>query len=184
MKSQSLSIAALGAVLALAGANPAQAQLVKPAFGAGGGPAFPTGNTSNFVDNGYNILVFGGIDGGILPFGARIDGAFNHFPQKGVDGHDNLWSVTANGVFKAALPIVQPYIIAGVGYYYSDVSATSNAGSFAVGASASKFGVNGGVGATLKIPFLFRVFAEGRYHYVFNGHNSIQYFPLTFGIQL
>jgi hypothetical protein len=168
----------------MAAPGTARAQLLKPTIGAGGGPNFAVGSTSKFVDNGYNILAFVGLDPGLLPIGARLDGAYNHLPLKGVDGHDDLWSLTANGVFKIPAPIVQPYAIAGVGYYYSNVSSSSNAGNFALGASSSKFGINGGVGATLRIPALFGIFAEARYHYVFNGSHAIQYIPITFGIQL
>jgi hypothetical protein len=168
----------------LVAAPQAQAQLLKPTVGAGGGPAFPVGDTQNYVSTGYNILVFAGLDPSVLPVGGRIDGSFYHFPQNGSDGHDNLWSATANLVFKMHAPLLQPYIIGGVGYYYSDVSANSFAGNTGFSASASKFGVNGGVGVTLRIPALFGVFGEFRYHYVLNGPHAIQYIPLTFGIQL
>lgn len=170
--------------LLLTTAPRAQAQVLKPTIGAGGGPAFPVGDTKDFVTTGYNILVFAGLDPGLLPVGGRIDGSFYHFPQKGSDGHDNLWSATANLVFKIHAPIVQPYVIGGVGYYYSDVTANAFGGNAGLGASASKFGVNGGVGTTVQIPALFRVFGEFRYHYVLNGPHAIQYIPLTFGIQL
>jgi outer membrane protein with beta-barrel domain len=178
-----LGFAAIGGLL-LTAAPRAQAQILKPTVGAGGGPSFPVGDTQNFVSTGYNILVFAGLDPGLLPIGGRIDGSFYHFPQKGSDGHDNLWSATANLVFKIKAPLVQPYVIGGVGYYYSDVTANAFAGNTGLSASASKFGVNGGVGVELKIPQLFGVFGEFRYHYVLNGPHAIQYIPLTFGIQL
>lgn len=186
MKQQmtAIGVAAMAGLL-LTAAPKAESQILKPTVGAGGGPAFPVGDTKDFVTTGYNILVFAGLDpSGIFPVGGRIDGSFYHFPQKGSDGHDNLWSATANLVFKMKAPVVQPYIIGGVGYYYSDVSANAFAGNTGLSASASKFGVNGGVGATVQIPQLFRIFGEFRYHYVLNGPHAIQYIPLTFGIQL
>jgi hypothetical protein len=178
-----MTLGAAGGML-LAAAPRAQAQLLKPTVGAGGGPAFPVGDTQNYVSTGYNILVFAGLDPSLIPVGGRIDGSFYHFPQKGGDGSDNLWSATANLVFKMKAPVLQPYVIGGVGYYYSSVTANAFAGNTGLQASASKFGVNGGVGVTLRIPQLFGVFGEFRYHYVLNGPHAIQYIPLTFGIQL
>ena len=154
-----------------------QAQILKPSLGAGAGPAFPVGNLTNVANGGYNVLVFGGLESGLLPVGLRVDGSFVHLPIKFVGGHDNLWSATANATFKIPAPLVTPYLIGGAGYYYSDVSP-------GLGSSSSKFGVNAGFGATVHIPLLFAVFGEFRYHYVFNGSQNIQYIPLTFGIQL
>jgi hypothetical protein len=154
-----------------------QAQIIKPTIGAGGGPAFPVGNITNVDNSGYNVLVFGGVESGLLPVGARIDGSFVHLPIKFGGGHDNLWSATANLTLKIPAPFVTPYLIGGVGYYYNDVSP-------GLGSSSSKFGLNGGVGAIVHIPLLFAVFGEVRYHYVINGVANVQYIPLTFGIQL
>lgn len=155
-----------------------QAQIIKPTIGAGGGPAFPVGNLTNIDNDGYNVLVFGGVESGLLPVGARLDGSFVHLPIKFGGGHDNLWSATANLTFKIPAPLVTPYVIGGVGYYYRDSSPGLGP------SSSSKFGVNGGVGVTVHIPLLFAVFGEFRYHYVVNGPQNIQYLPITIGIQL
>jgi hypothetical protein len=154
-----------------------QAQILKPILGAGFGPAFPVGNLQNIDNTGYNVLLFGGLESGLLPVGARLDGSFVHLPIKFGGGHDNLWSVTANATLRIPAPLVSPYLIGGVGYYYSDVSP-------GLGSSSSKFGLNIGVGTRVRIPLLFSVFGEFRYHYVVNGPQSIQYLPLTIGIQL
>jgi len=174
MRLRAIVCALLGIVVA---APRGQAQIIKPVIGAGGGPAFPVGNLTNVADGGYNVLVFGGVESGLLPIGARIDGSFVHLPIKLGAGHDNLWSGTANVTFKIPAPLVTPYLIGGVGYYYIDASP-------GLGSSSSKFGVNGGFGATVHIPLLFAVFGEFRYHYVINGPQNLQYIPLTFGIQL
>lgn len=174
MKLRTLVCALFGILVAAPGG---QAQILKPSLGAGFGPAFPTGNLGTVDNVGYNVLVFGGLESGLLPVGARFDGSFAHMPIKFGGGHDNLWSVTANATFKIPAPLVTPYFIGGVGYYYSDVSP-------GLGSSSSKFGVNAGAGVTVHIPLLFAVFGEARYHYVFNGGQSIQYAPLTVGIQL
>jgi hypothetical protein len=184
MKRFTVAIAACALGGMLVAATKGQAQILKPTVGAGGGPSFPVGDTKDFNNTGYNILVFAGLDPGVIPVGGRIDGSYVHFSPKIGSGHNNLWSGTANLVFKVSAPIVQPYIIGGIGYYYSDVSASAFAGNVSFGASGSKFGVNGGVGVTLRIPQLFGVFGEFRYHYVLNGPHAIQYIPLTFGIQL
>jgi hypothetical protein len=154
-----------------------QAQIIKPMLGAGGGPAFPVGNVTSVDNGGYNVLVFGGVESGLLPVGVRIDGAFVHMPIKFGAGHDNLWSATANLILKVPALLVTPYVIGGAGYYYRDVSP-------ALGSSASKFGLNVGAGATVHIPLLFAVFGEFRYHYVINAQQNIQYIPITIGIQL
>jgi Outer membrane protein beta-barrel domain len=167
-------IAACALALSIA-APSVRAQIPTPTIGAGGGAAFPLGNNRDFYSTGYNVLVYGGIDFGLIPLGVRVDGALAHFSPQGFSGHDNVWSGTANLVYKIHAPIVQPYVIGGVGYYYTNVDASS---------SGSKFGVNGGVGLTLRIPALFGVFGELRYHYIANAGHAIQYVPLTFGITL
>lgn len=151
-----------------------QAQILKPTIGAGGGPAFPTGSAGIAANTGYNILVFGGLESSLLPVDARLDGSFVHLPVKFSAGHDNVWSVTANAVLKVPAPLVSPYFIGGVGYYYTDVSPR-------LGTRSSKFGVNAGAGTTLHIPLLFAVFAEIRYHYA---GNSVQYAPFMIGVRL
>jgi len=153
----------------------ARAQIPSPIIGVGAGPAFPLGDTHDSYNTGYNVLVFGGLDLGLVPLQVRVDGSLAHLSPQGFSGHDNLWSGTANLVYKISAPIVSPYIIGGMGYYYTNVDAST---------SGSKFGLNGGVGVTLHIPVLFGVFAELRYHYVVNGAHAIQYVPLTFGIRL
>ena len=154
-----------------------QAQIIKPTLGAGGGPAFPVGNVTSVDNTGYNVLVFGGVESGLLPVGVRLDGSFAHLPIKFGAGHDNLWSATANLTLKIPAPLVTPYLIGGAGYYYRDVSP-------ALGSSTSKFGLNIGTGVTVHIPLLFAVFGEFRYHYVINAKQNIQYIPITIGIQL
>jgi opacity protein-like surface antigen len=154
-----------------------QAQILKPTIGAGGGPAFPVGNLTHIDNGGFNVLVFGGVDSGLLPIGVRIDGAFVHLPIKFGAGHDNLWSATANLTLKIPAPLVTPYLIGGAGYYYIDASP-------ALGSSSSKFGLNAGAGAAVHIPLLFAVFGEFRYHYVINGRQNMPYIPITIGIQL
>jgi len=161
----------------LAAAPRGQAQIIHPTLGAGGGIALPVGNTSNVDNSGYNVLVFGGIESSLLPVGLRLDGSFVHLPVKFEAGHDNLWSATANATVRIPAPFIAPYFIGGVGYYYTDISP-------ALGTSGSKFGFNAGVGVKAHIPLLFSIFGELRYHYVINAQPSMQYIPLTFGIQL
>jgi len=161
----------------LVAASSGQAQILKPTIGAGGGPTFPVGNVTSVDNTGYNVLVFGGLESGLLPVGVRVDGSFVHLPVKFGAGHDNLWSATANLTLKIPAPLVTPYLIGGAGYYYADVSP-------ALGPSTSKFGLNVGAGATVHIPLLFAVFGEFRYHYVINARNNVQYIPITIGIQL
>ncbi|HZS62114.1 MAG TPA: outer membrane beta-barrel protein [Gemmatimonadaceae bacterium] len=153
----------------------ARAQIPTPYIGVGAGPAFPLGSTHDAYNTGYNVLIFGGVNLGLVPLAVRIDGSLAHLSPQGFDGHDNLWSGTANLVYKVSVPIVQPYIIGGMGYYYTNVEAST---------SGSKFGLNAGVGAQLHVPLLFSVFGEIRYHYVVNGAHAIQYAPLTFGVRL
>lgn len=170
-----IAACAVAAIGVLATAPNARAQIPTPFIGVGAGPAFPLGSTHDAYNTGYNVLVFGGINLGLIPLAVRVDGSLAHLSPQGFDGHDNLWSGTANLVYKLSVPIVQPYVIGGMGYYYTNVEA---------GTSGSKFGLNAGVGAQLHIPLLFSVFGEIRYHYVVNGAHAIQYAPLTFGVRL
>ena len=153
----------------------ARAQIPTPYIGVGAGPAFPLGSTHDAYNTGYNVLIFGGVNLPLLPLAIRVDGSLAHFSPQGFSGHDNLWSGTANLVYKFGVPIVQPYLFGGLGYYYTNVDAAS---------SGSKFGLNIGGGVSVHIPLLFSVFGELRYHYVVNPGNAIQYVPLTVGVRL
>jgi hypothetical protein len=89
------------------------------------------------------------------------------------------------GVANVQVPLmkgpIQPYVLVGVGAY--SLSTDVDGGS---STSKTQFGVNGGVGATVKVRTL-SIYAEGRLDNLFTSNGpvntkNIQLIPVTFGI--
>ena len=162
------------AVLALSvSASVVHAQ--RPTLGIAAGATLPTGDLGDGFDTGFHGMVTLGFMPSMLPFGMRIDGAYNS-----MDGKDNspitakIISVSANAVFSMPGMMASPYFIGGVGFYNSDYDQP--------GVDASNdFGINVGLGAKFSLSG-FGTFAEIRYHNIFTEDNSTQYLPITFGI--
>ncbi len=179
-----LSAAFLAGALATAAATPARAQL---AFGLGGGAAIPVGSLDNSYNVGYNALATLGVRVPAFPLGFRADAMFDQMPLKastGFSGNTQIYSLTGNAVLMVPGPhIVSPYLIGGAGYYNDHYRVVVSGGSVAAGGSTTNnnFGVNGGAGIKLGVS-TFSVFAEARYHYVFNGGAHYQFVPVTVGV--
>jgi hypothetical protein len=153
------------------------------------GLAVPSGDLAKDVNSGYNLAAGLNIGVPLLPAGLRLEGAFNRFEGKnlpnGTSAHADIISGTANATFGLGLP----YIIGGLGYYSTKVSA-SNGTMTATSDRANAFGLNGGVG--LRFPLgVISTFAEIRYHKMMGGDNAntvnsppanSAYIPITFGI--
>lgn len=179
-----LSIALVAGLMVTAVAPVARAQVT---LGLGGGPTLPTGNLSNVYGTGFNGLINLGLRAPAFPLGFRADALFDQLPVKsatGFSGNTQIYSLSANAILTTTgIPIVAPYLIGGVGYYNDHYHVNLSGTTVVAGGStnANDLGINGGGGFRFGIATL-SLFAEVRYHYVFNGPNHIQFVPITIGV--
>ncbi len=160
-------------------------------FGIAAGATFPTGDLSDIGANtGFHGMVTLGFMPALVPFGVRIDGAYNSMDIDGdftdgtttfTDVSAEILSLTANGVFSMpGMMVTSPYLIGGVGYYSSKLKSEPEFSED----RENDFGLNIGIGAKFNLSG-FGTFAEVRYHTIFDaeeGSGRTSYFPLTFGI--
>ena len=144
-------IYSLGAAILLAGTVPAMAQV----YYGGGGPAFPvhwyvdggysvtTGQTTNYLDNGWNV------GGGVQwrptpgPMSLRVDGSFSRFDATNQlladsaaanntyinNGWGDVASLDLDGVFDIPLGNgIKAYVMAGGGGAYRRINFTQTVG--------------------------------------------------------
>lgn len=186
--SQVFSAAALAACVVTVVPASARAQF---SLGLGGGLTFPLSTLKDTYTTGYNVLADVGIHIPTTPVGIRIDGMFNQLPNQdaarfnGASFHEQIWTANANLVVGLVPggPVV-PYLIGGVGYYNSNfhLGTSNNTISTEGSTHANDFGVNGGGGLRVNFGGI-GLFAEARYHYVFDGSAHVQMIPVTVGIR-
>jgi hypothetical protein len=149
------------------------------AFLLGIGVSFPAGAIASRVDPTENVMLGFQVRQGHTPVAFRMDLTFQEF--SGPDGWASINALTFDAV---ALPehngATQWHAIFGLGPYYTTGSAFS--GIYSGYRSSTVFGINGGGGIShgKKVA----VFAEVRYHLLFQGGRVLQMIPLTFGISL
>ena len=150
----------LGAVMLLAGAVPAMAQVY---YGPGptlplhwyvdGGYSVTTGQTTNYLDNGWNI------GGGVQwrpspgPLSLRVDGSFSRYDATNQlladgaqanqtyinNGWGDIFSLDLDGVFDIPLGGgVKAYLMAGGGGAYRRINFTQTVGFLAIAATAGR----------------------------------------------
>jgi hypothetical protein len=170
---------ALAASVALV-SMPASAQLslIKPiSIGIAGGGTQPMSDLADETKIGYNGTLVVALKLPMIPVGLRLDGAYNRFSSKAVDGNLQVASVTGNVTYNLPSIGISPYVIAGAGMYSSVASVTG----FPSSARANDFGWNAGAG--IKLPLvMFSTFVEARYNRVSVEGGSMAFVPLTFGI--
>jgi opacity protein-like surface antigen len=121
----------------------------------------------------------------LVPVGVRLDAAYDRF---GFDrtpvgaagtatGAQQIVSGTVNATvhLPAALPLLSPYAIGGLGPYRLSCSGVASC------ESETRMGWNAGVGIRFGL-LLIHGFAEARYHYVPATGGSVQYVPITVGL--
>jgi hypothetical protein len=157
------------------GACPAAAQAAL-LVGGGGVAGNQIPNAAHVGSLGYNALVGIGFDLPFIPLAFRVDGQFDQWASPAGLYRFRVLSGTANVVYFIPTAVLQPYVVAGTGYYHliprrNGIDTPSNG-----------LGVNAGVGVKAGLGAL-GVFGEWRYHYIPNtgaGHTS--YAPFTFGV--
>jgi hypothetical protein len=183
---------------------------VQPVFFFGGGPSFTTNHMKNYVKNGFNFAGGGGVRlGGAM----ELLGEFQYH-ELGVqdqvlldlqvpDGNARVLSVTGNVKFPFGSGRVQPYVIAGGGWYRRTVEFTEpDIGSVTVfdpwwgwigdvavptnrilgSVSRNAGGVNAGGGVSFSVGDRTRVFAQVRWHRAFHNPTNTTIVPITVGI--
>jgi hypothetical protein len=173
------------AVFAIAVSAPAAEAQNAMTFGLAAGALIPIGDYNDRVKQlGLHGMATLGFTPTMVPFGVRIDGMYNSLkgdPNAFAPGEKvdlRVLAVTASGVFASPARVASPYLIGGVGYYYTDFSGPDSP------PSGSDFGLNVGLGMKFNLSG-FGTFVEIRYHTIFSGPDEIdnlQFIPITFGI--
>lgn len=117
--------------LLLCGARQSQAQEHFLTFGLGGGFTTQTGRTADYLDNGGNLQVTGGINlGPVLGLGATF--MYNGMGLTGSalsqvnvpDGHANIYTLTVEPKIKVPIGFGKAYILGGGGWMRRSVTYT------------------------------------------------------------
>jgi opacity protein-like surface antigen len=167
MRQWKVAVAAVAVAVAFSAAD-ASAQV---RLSVAGGPSFPTGG-DHHLETGFNVQLAGELGVPALPFGIRLDGAFNRFTE--AHGHKDVLSGTANAILNFPMVGLTPYIIGGPGIYSKKDHAHGHE-------RENKLGINIGAGARLDLPGL-GAFVETRLHSPFGDH-ALRYVPVSFGIR-
>jgi len=139
------------------------------------GVGVPTGDLKDFADPGFAGGVYG--DYGVAKdctLGATF--LYNGYDIgndiiKGLGATDvTFWVMQFTGHGRYWIPTsgaIAPFLTIGGGVYNGKTKVEG--GTFASDESKSKGGIFGGVGADYKVGTMWRIGAEGNYHYIFNG---------------
>jgi len=168
-------------IAAVAGTSGAAAQSVR--YGIGGGLIAPSGDYSNLDQAGWHAL--GKVDLRIpmSPVGVRVDGMYGRTShQNGVEGNTKLAGGTADLVVNIplAVPMVKPYLLAGVGV----ANVKTSIPSLSVDTSATKVAFGGGAGVSIGVGPVHG-FVEARYLTVPSSYlsgNATGFLPITAGL--
>ena len=177
-------------------ASTAQAQSVNPiSFGVAGGMTIPTGDSRDFVKNGYHGEVMVGIHLPTAPVWFRVDGFYHKFDAKDEFGDGSARVIGGAGNVVWDIPsagMVKMYVTGGAGVYnikqevdmsvlLTDQRLRLGVSSGTVESKDTKFGLNGGVGVRFTLAGL-NPFVEARYHSVFTEGSKTNVIPVTVGI--
>jgi len=196
MKSVMRCSSLLLALVAFGSAAQAQDLMPTPSdrlvtFALGGGVSVPVSDAKDAFKNGFNGQGFVRLNLHQLPISPRLDFTYQSFDLKSAKlvapaggGTPSGTGKVFAGVANVQVPLmkgpIQPYVVAGLGAYNlsTDVNGSSS--------SKTQFGVNGGLGATLKVKTV-SLYAEGRIDNLFTSNGpvntkNIQLIPVTFGI--
>jgi hypothetical protein len=144
------------------------------------------------------------------PTGAALQPLRVALQSPNINGHGNLFALTANYKFELRGKLLGAYLIGGGGWYHRTTSLTreipsgtsivctpiwlwwgyncssgiSTTSATIASSSSSSFGANGGVGFTIRVAEApYRFYLESRYHYAPTKNISTQFVAFTFGIR-
>ena len=193
MKRITLAVATLAAITLSATTSSAQSAKAI-SLGISGGAAIPAGDFGEDYTTGYNgtvSLMFKSIGS---PIGLRVDGMYNKMSVKddrtisvpgfGIVDAAVITGANANLVYSLPGTGISPYLIGGAGVYGLKLDVDDGDDPD----SESKFGLNGGIGASFPLSG-FNTFIEARFHHIFtkdafDESRPTQFIPVTFGISL
>ena len=170
---------ALAAVPALASAQ--------VGFGAAAGPSFPMGDFGKGVNTGYHAQASLDVGVPLSPIGFRFDGTIDGYDAKSssstVSGSARIAGGAANVLMGfGAVPLLGPYVIAGVGYYQLHSEGKAGTTSF----STDQNEPGGSIGAGIRFGLGgLGVFAETGYHFIKStgsGASATTFVPVMFGV--
>lgn len=200
------------AVLLLSASVEAQAQEHFLTFGVGGGFTTQTGRTANYLDNGGNLQVTGGINlGPVLGLGATF--MYNGMGLTGTalnqvnvpDGHANIYTLTVEPKIKVPFGFGKAYVLGGGGWmrrtvaytqpvlastfvynpwwgYYGPALVTANQQLGSISQNAGVWDV--GAGLEFGLPRTSaKFFAEARYFSGLTNQTHTDLIPVTFGLR-
>ena len=156
-------------------------------FGAAAGASLPTGDFGKGSNTGYHAQVSVDVGVPLSPIGFRFDGTLDHFDASGSTSTSSASARIAGAAANVsmgfgAVPLLGPYIIAGVGYYQVHTEFKSGTTSL----SESKSEPGGSIGAGVRFGLGgFGVFAETGYHYIkatADGNSAATFVPVMFGV--
>jgi hypothetical protein len=156
----------LALVLGLALPTSADAQF---RFGFAGGPSFPMGDLSDQADTGVHVRGGLSLQLPLIPVGARLDVLWQNLPSRQTGSYTQLGALL-NGTLRMPLPIVKPYLVAGVGQMRHDEPGDVP--------TVTDFAWAAGAGVDLRL-LIFGAFVEARYLDWGNGNRSV---PVTVGV--
>ena len=148
-----------------------------------GGPTIPTGDLADAAGTGYHVQGSIGFGLPMLPFGIRADALWNEVPDE-TDGWFRQIGGLVNATIGVPLVIVEPYVLAGVGYLRTEVPDIAHAGHAHLGETENLVGFNAGAG--VEFPFMgLSGFVEGRYLNLLGSDEAkgFQSIPITAGIR-
>ena len=193
---------------------------VSPVFGfVAGGPSIPLGSTGDRFNTGYAFNAGLGFNFNQY-VGAQVEAFWSHhgvntelFNVTDLDAEHRMQYGTLDvvGNFVRAGPFTA-YVLGGGGLYYRRVEITEFVGTAVVpvcdpwlyycftdavavesvlgSRSSTDWGLNGGVGFSVRVAGGLKLYAEGRYHYIFGPEiiNSSEkangeYIPIMFGLR-
>lgn len=176
-------------------------QYIRTAWGAVGGAGYNF-NSHHSVIGEFMWSRFYGTTRSLQPLSV--------LSSSNISGNSNVYSLTGNYRFELPGKVFRPYFIGGGGLYYrvaslskpltsgtnisctpawvwwgfNCMSGTVTANQTITSESSNAFGVNGGVGLTIRAgepPY--RLYVESRYHYAPNRNIGTQFLMLTVGIR-
>ncbi len=162
-------------LVALLAPRPVQAQLGGLAIGGAVGHTGISGDRGPDFKSGAHLEGLVDLSLPLVPIGLRGELAYDHLAATTGSGSLKVASAVASAHLALPLPLLHPYAIGGLGYYYAN-SALS-------GSRQGKAGWNAGVGLELKLPVI-RVFGEARYHSIGFDGGHVNLIPLSLGLIL
>jgi hypothetical protein len=138
-----------------------------------GGASVPFGDFNTFVDPGFGAT--GMATFYVMPtLGVGAEGAYNSYGTSSPDVDVKIVEFGAYGKYLLLPGPVNPYLKAGAGIYSSKVTGLN---------STNDMGINGGVGAQIKLPTSkIGFFGEAIAYNVFTEGSSTNYYSIRGGI--